>query len=375
MKILFFTHHQNGTDGWSRYGLDLARGLQAQGHEVLCLVQKKAASAGLAEKAVLGQPLSYIANPFLAFKLARQIQAILTEFNPDIVHFIVEPYAATLPFLHLGRTRTVLSIHGTYATGHLLFAGLKRKLAFWQANRYYKMINTVIAVSHYTKNQALQYFPFLSEKIKVITNGVNGRNFFRSKIERPENTAIKNILFVGAIKGRKGIMEAVAALGYYARHYRRDFVYNIIGDYEADPAYYEAIKAKAADLGLADRIFFRDRVSEAELIKYYQAADLFLMLPRNDGIAFEGFGLVYLEANAYGVPCLGARDSGAAEAIIDGRTGYAVEPGDDREAAGKIDLILNKKAISRQDCLDWAAENDINKKIETVLALYQSQLN
>jgi len=373
MKILFFVHRLDGTDGWSRYGRDLAGEIGRQGHEVLCLVHKKTGSSEFKEKDVLGQPLGYIANPLAAYKLARRIRLVVKEFDPDIVHFIVEPYATVLPFLRLVHAKAILTIHGTYAVAPLLFFGLKRRLAFGLARVYYYKVNKVISVSEYTRKHALKYFPSLAEKITVITNGVNLENFSAVALEKTRNSPVKNILFVGTIRPRKGILEAIAALDYYAKHYNQDFVYNIIGDYEADQDYYQAVKAKIAEAGLVDRIFFRGRVSEAELAKYYQEADLFLMLPRNDGIAFEGFGLVYLEANAYGAPCVGAIGSGAAEAIADGRTGYSVEPGDYSKAAEKIDLVLNKKTIQRQACLDWATENDIKNKVEEILALYQSQ--
>ena len=95
------------------------------------------------------------------------------------------------------------------------------------------------------------------------------------------------------------------------------------------------------------------------------------MLSINDGKAFEGFGLVFLEANAKGMPCIGSINCGAKEAILNGKTGYIVDPYNFKVIAQKMDLILNKNAIKPQDCTEWAKQNDIEIKTNELMNFYQ----
>jgi phosphatidylinositol alpha-1,6-mannosyltransferase len=77
-----------------------------------------------------------------------------------------------------------------------------------------------------------------------------------------------------------------------------------------------------------DNITFLGRVADADLPRLYGSADVFAMCCRERwaGLEAEGFGIVFLEAAACGVPAVAGRSGGAHEAVIDGKTGYVVEP-------------------------------------------------
>ena len=55
----------------------------------------------------------------------------------------------------------------------------------------------------------------------------------------------------------------------------------------------------------------------------------------------EGFGMVFLEANAAGKPVIGGRSGGTSEAILDGETGFLVDPSEDRELRDALRTLLN----------------------------------
>jgi phosphatidylinositol alpha-1,6-mannosyltransferase len=78
------------------------------------------------------------------------------------------------------------------------------------------------------------------------------------------------------------------------------------------------------------------RVPEADKPDLYGCADVFAMLCRNRwaGLEQEGFGIVFLEAAACGVPAVAGDSGGAAEAVEDGRTGFVVRRPADVEAVG-----------------------------------------
>jgi phosphatidyl-myo-inositol dimannoside synthase len=93
---------------------------------------------------------------------------------------------------------------------------------------------------------------------------------------------------------------------------------------------------------------FLGRVPEEDLAAMHGAADVFAMLCRNRwaGLEQEGFGIVFLEAAASGVPQLAGRSGGAAEAVVDGQTGVVVDrPSDVNEVAQKLDSLLADAAL------------------------------
>lgn len=98
---------------------------------------------------------------------------------------------------------------------------------------------------------------------------------------------------------------------------------------------------------LADRSHspttFLGRVPEADLPALYACADVFAMVCRNRwwGLEQEGFGIVFLEAAAAGVPAVAGRSGGSAEAVLDGVTGLVVDrPRDVATVAFALDRIL-----------------------------------
>jgi phosphatidylinositol alpha-1,6-mannosyltransferase len=75
-------------------------------------------------------------------------------------------------------------------------------------------------------------------------------------------------------------------------------------------------------------------------------ADLFVMPAREDPPDVEGFGLVFLEANACGTPVIGARTGGIPDAIRDGDTGLLVPPTDPDALAEAIRRVLTQPDLA-----------------------------
>lgn len=93
----------------------------------------------------------------------------------------------------------------------------------------------------------------------------------------------------------------------------------------------------AQDLGVADRVVFAGFIPTEELIYHYRLADAYVMPSQ------EGFGIVYLEAMACGVPVISGDADGSADPLQDGRVGWRVphrEP--DAVAAACIELLKGK---------------------------------
>lgn len=376
MKILFFTNHLNKKDGYGRYGFDIAKEIRNSGHEVLVLTSMKSDNREIEEYPVLKAPAEYLANPLNSFLSAVKIKKIINRFSPDIIHFIAESYAGILPFLKNKKAKTFITLHGTYSAPHILFDNFfKKRISLRLSEKYYEKLDGIIAVSQYTKNHLLNYYPWLKNKTAVIANGINFDSHKPINLSLKPDNNTKKILFVGVVKPRKGILEAVEACKRYNDYFSDNFIYDIIGKYDCDDNYYQKILEKIKKCGFENKIFFRGKVSDEELEEYYSNADLFLMPSANMNNNFEGFGLVFLEANIKGVPCIGSENSGCGEAIIIGKTGFIADPRNSKEIADKMDLILNKNAICGQDCVNWAMQNGIKGKVKKLIDFYHEFYN
>ena len=97
----------------------------------------------------------------------------------------------------------------------------------------------------------------------------------------------------------------------------------------------------AASVGAPVRL--PGRLSDDDLISLYGCADVFAMLCRTRwrGLEQEGFGIVFLEAAAAGVPQVAGRSGGAHEAVADGETGIVLDPATPQSAAEAIGALLD----------------------------------
>ena len=95
-----------------------------------------------------------------------------------------------------------------------------------------------------------------------------------------------------------------------------------------------------AEHGLSRNVVFTGAVSDYELTEHYSLGDVFIMANREmpDGET-EGFGLVFLEANACGLPVIAGRAGGSVDAVTDRVNGLVVD-GDDVNAIGQAIIRL-----------------------------------
>jgi glycosyltransferase involved in cell wall biosynthesis len=121
----------------------------------------------------------------------------------------------------------------------------------------------------------------------------------------------------------------------------------IIGSLEWEPVYVERVQEAIGERGLHDCVQLMGQLSNAELMGWYKQADVFALPTMNIGGKFEGFGLVYLEASATGLPVIGTTDCGAEDAIDDGQTGLLVTQGEVKEQLPQAILrILRDPALA-----------------------------
>jgi phosphatidylinositol alpha-1,6-mannosyltransferase len=141
------------------------------------------------------------------------------------------------------------------------------------------------------------------------------------------------LLTVGNLVERKGHDMVIRTVAELAQHLP-DLRYLIVG---VGPAK-QYLETLAAELRVQDRVIFVGRVADQQLPNYYALCDVFVMPSRLRDTAHdvEGFGLVFLEANACGKPVVAGRSGGIPDAVVDGETGYLVNPESAPEIAAAI---------------------------------------
>ena len=222
---------------------------------------------------------------------------------------------------HFLGCRMISYIHGEEITTETeyRFYGRARR-------RYLKQADAVVAVSQFTVNALTRLMGINREKIQLIHNGVNTERFVPgapdpSLLDRYGLHGKRVILTVGRIVPRKGVDVVIRAMPKVLETVP-DARYLIVGEGDYRPI----LERLVSDLGLGESVIFAGRVTEDELAAHYQLCDLFAMPNREmpDGDT-EGFGLVFLEANACGKPVIGGRAGGAVEAVLDGENGLLVD--------------------------------------------------
>ena len=152
------------------------------------------------------------------------------------------------------------------------------------------------------------------------------------------------VVGISRLVPRKGFDTAIRAAALLQRS-RPDLVLAIAGGGRDE----ERLKALAEQLGAPVR--FLGRVSNEDLPLLYGCADVYTMLCRNrwGGLEQEGFGIVFLEAAACGVPQVAGRSGGAHEAVEHGVTGLVVDtPDDPRAVAAAFEELLDDPERARR---------------------------
>jgi phosphatidylinositol alpha-1,6-mannosyltransferase len=143
----------------------------------------------------------------------------------------------------------------------------------------------------------------------------------------PRNTSAgPRLLTIARLERRKGIDRVLRALPSLAEEFPQ-ISYDAIGKGED----HGRLLRLANDMKLGSRVRFHGYISEEQKADLLARADIFLLPNRRERGSVEGFGIVFLEAAAFGTPSIAGADGGTADAVLDGQTGLIVQ-GDDESA-------------------------------------------
>jgi phosphatidylinositol alpha-1,6-mannosyltransferase len=234
----------------------------------------------------------------------------------------------------------------------------------------------VVVVSRFTAGAVAGLLgPAGSGRIRLIENGVDVFRF-RPAPRPPDLVALYGLdgcfVFVSVCRllEKKGIDQAIRAFVGVAAAFP-DSRYLVVGD----GPYRGTLEAIAAECGIGDKVAFAGAVADEELVDHYVLGDVFVMPNRRlaNGDT-EGFGLVFLEANACGLPVIAGSDGGSIDAVRHGVNGLLVD-GHSVDAIAQAMLELRRdaalRARLREGGLEAAAAADWRHKAQSFLTLFE----
>lgn len=292
--------------GWAHYSLSLIAALRRAGVETTVIAARNSPAVEGIDALRILPSVDPPERGTLA-RLARAYPQVAAALRGcDLIHSLIEPYAP-LAALVAGRRPLVVTGHGSY-----VLVGDQRRFPVGALYKWAYRHGLLVCVSHYTARTAERALPGV--RTAVVNNGVDFERFAGVR-----HVGGAGVLFVGAVKARKGVLELVRAL---ARIPEARGV--IVGSLSMEPAYVAQVHAEIERLGVGDRVALTGRVPDDELMRRYAEADVFALPSLNVDWKFEGYGLALLEASAAGLPVIGTTDCGSEDAVIDGVTGRLV---------------------------------------------------
>jgi len=165
--------------------------------------------------------------------------------------------------------------------------------------------------------------------------------------ERAQTRPLR-ILFLGNVIHRKGVHTLLRALSLPQRAQRgtkenRFFQLEVVGSLTTDPAYARAMQDLATVNGLSSMVTFHSSLDNPALLEKLKTAHV-LVVPSS----YEGFGIVYLEGMAFGLPAIGTTAGAAGEIIREGETGFLIQPDDAETLAARLEQLATDRNLLAQ---------------------------
>lgn len=176
----------------------------------------------------------------------------------------------------------------------------------------------------------------VAEKIRIIPNGVEVNPRVEGVVTGQEGGT--HIVGVGNLWRTKGYDFLLRALVQVKLQGVVDWSCTIVGEGPERTA----LETLARELGIADRVRFTGALPHADALRVIASADIFA-LPSWQ----ESFGVVYLEAMAFGKPVIGCKGQGAQDIVVDGETGLLVEPKDVASLAQALLKLIENREWAR----------------------------
>ncbi len=220
-----------------------------------------------------------------------------------------------------------------------------RWLLRWSTSHLLAKASRISVVSRYARELLERHFPEAIDKVVVTPGALRSHLRLRQSSPAALPGSKTVILTVARLNPRKGQLEVIAALKALPADQRATLEYWLVGAHGKEN--YDQLLAEAATSADFPVRFLGD-IPDEKLGEIYAQADIFAMTSMPHKQSVEGFGLVYLEAGAHGLPIVAHAIGGVPEAVIHDYTGLLVAPGDTAALTAAFARLLGDSALRRQ---------------------------
>lgn len=293
-------------------------------------------------------PVDYAS--LLENKLSGLVKMIYWNFSAKIFiltiwhMFFFVIFAFVLSQLNLRSCSFIILIHGDEI---LKLGSIRRKLLLqiFKKKNVYIIANSLATSELFYKKSGIKTQKVLYPFIKIDTN-------IHIKEKKEE---IYNLLTLTRLVKRKNIKSVLYALKML-KNKGLKFNYYIAGA----GSEYESLVSLTRGLNLEENVSFLGRVYEEQKRQLYLWADLFILPSVEMEKSIEGYGIVFIEANSFGIPVISGNTGGMKEAVINGVTGFHTDGSPD-EIAEKIAIAL-KTNFDRRKIVEHAKKHDYKQQ-------------
>ena len=308
--------------------------------------------------------LSLLAKGILKFSPSKFSQFLYLKFfsshfrkkydlNADLIHFWhPEPAMAFLDGKYM------VSCHGM----EILEENMKgyRKLI------YKKVFDNALVIhvnSRYTKDLVINLFEVDPDKVVVINPPIDVKKFNRREKKKKESFVIGTLT---RFNRRKNVPNVIKALNILKEKYGVKFKYLLAGDGIDRKRILNELKRAKFEYEYLGEISEEEKINE-----FYPSIDIFVLPPLELPNDVEGFGIVYLEANACGIPVVASKTGGVPDAVKEGISGVFADPTNPENIADKILFVINTLEEWEQRCKEHAENFDVRKISKQFKELYE----
>jgi phosphatidyl-myo-inositol dimannoside synthase len=264
----------------------------------------------------------------------RHATVYLPEPGPMLVMMLLQFFAPLRP------QRIVLTFHGSE-----ILRFHRRLPTRWFTRRLIRHASRISVLTNYTHQLLCARFPEAASKTFLTPGAL--RSGFSTEPFTPVRASRDRvvILTVGRLHPRKGQLFIIEALQALSPAQRARVEYWLVGGGSKEN-YEPRLREAASRSDLVVR--FLGNVSDEELDRVYGQADIFAMTSVHHQYSVEGFGLVYLEAAAHGLPVVAHAVGGVPEAVVDGVTGLLVPPADQQALTAAFARLIDDPPLRQQ---------------------------
>lgn len=227
-------------------------------------------------------------------------------------------------------------------------------------------LDGIAAISRFTRDRMARWLPVDAVRFFVVPNAIELDDFREdtgvdpSIAEGFELNGSPVLLTLGrmdAAEKAKGFDEVLEVLPELLAEFPT-LLYCLAGDGSDRPR----LMAKAQQLGVASHVRFPGYIPDSQKAALFRAADVYVMPSR-----LEGFGYVFLEALASGLPVIGSTLDGSREAIRDGQWGTLVGPGDRNALVAAIRAAITNPRVPPRVELEYFSKLQFRQRTHAML--------